>query len=173
MNRRVFFGLMASVAASAAAQEAPFDAAAAFGERETIQQVSLSPDGKYLAMITAVPGGAGERVEVVPVAGGRTVAVLNGGSAQRISHCGWSAPTRLYCSAFAIVANGGPLFGMSRMFAVDADGQNMRQLTAETSSRATRVLQNGGTVADLLPDESSGEVLMTRMVVPEGGRTPA
>lgn len=152
----------------APATPAGFDAAAAFGAREDIGDVSLSPDGKLIAMVAALPGGA-SRIEVVPVAGGTPVGVLGASTGQRFAGCNWSAPTRLVCRIYMVRMSGAvnePI-GFTRMFAVDADGKNLKQLTTAASSRALGAVYNGGNVIDLLPDETDGAVLMTRTVIPE------
>ena len=161
-------GLSAGLAIGAAAQTPPpaFDAAAAFGAREGVGDVSLSPDGKLIAMVVAMPGGA-SRVEVAPVAGGTPAGLLNAKAGQRITGCSWSGAARLVCGVFMANADTGLLLGFTRMFAVDADGKNLRELTGPQSSRALGVIQNGGGIVDLLPDENAGAILLTRTLIPE------
>lgn len=153
-------------AAWPASGQQSFDAAAAFGAREDVSDVSLSPDGKLLAMIGALAGGT-SRVMVVPVAGGTPQTVLTAQRGQRLSRCDWSAATRIVCRVYMAQGDSTLLFSVTRMFAVDADGKNLRQLTSPQSGRALDVAYNGGSVVDLLPDENNGDVLMTRMIIPE------
>lgn len=158
--------MLAAAALGGGEARAEFDPAAAFGAREDVSGVSLSPDGKLLAMVGALQGGM-SRVMVVPVAGGTPATVVTAARGQRLSRCSWSAATRIVCRVFVVQGDSALLLGVTRMFAVDADGKNLRQLTSERSSRALGVAQDGGTLIDLLPEQDNGEVLMTRTIIPE------
>lgn len=143
-----------------------FDAAAAFGAREDVSHVSLSPDGALLAMIRARPGG-GDTVEIVSTAGGEPKTVLRGNRDQPLTDCSWTASTRLVCRVYGIGTDGMNQLSFTRMFAVDANGANLLQLALPENGRTLGYVMNGGRIADLLPDEDGGEVLMTRYVIPE------
>ncbi|MEO9131893.1 MAG: S9 family peptidase, partial [Sphingomonas sp.] len=79
---------------------APDDAAAKFGAREDIQQISLSPDGKTLAFIEP-KAARGASVFVVSVDGGAPQPILSSsGDPDRLSYCRWSTNTRLVCGIY-------------------------------------------------------------------------
>ena len=158
--------LAAGCLAAEVAAGQSFDAAAAFGAREDVSHVSLSPDGVLLAMIRARPGG-GNTVEVVPTAGGVPKTVLRGNRDQPLTDCSWTASTRLVCRVYGIGTDGVNQVGFTRMFAVDADGGNLLQLALPENGRTLGYVMNGGRITDLLPDEDGGDVLMTRYVLPE------
>lgn len=164
MKRRVLTGVAVAAMATGIQAAEPFDAAAAFGAREDVRDVSLSPDGKLLALIRAKAGG-GDQVDVVPVAGGMPKGIMNSGAGQSLSRCDWTGPTRLVCRVHAVSTGEGMKIGFNRLFAVDANGRNLQPLN-RTSDRALQLVQNGGEVIDLLPESNGNEVLITRRVVP-------
>jgi dipeptidyl aminopeptidase/acylaminoacyl peptidase len=161
-------GVVATLPASAQTSDAT-RTAQAFGARELIQQISLSPDGTRVAYIT--PNGAhGTAVMVAqPFAGGAPTPVLAtpGDEGDRLSDCHWATDQRLICRVVVIqrdptVRN----LVVTRLVAVDADGKNQKMISARTSSRALRGSQDGGQVIDWLGDGKGG-LLMTRDFVPE------
>lgn len=79
---------------------------AAFGVREYIQQISLSPDGQQVAMI--VPGSArGSKLVTINIATGASKTILvSSGDPERLTYCRWSTNTRLVCQIYAMIKNG-------------------------------------------------------------------
>lgn len=153
--------------AGAADDAAAKDAAAKFGVREDIQQISLSPDGLNVAFIQP-SGGRVATLFVVSVDGGTPKKILfSDGDPDRLQYCRWSTNTRLVCNLRIIVEGGDGLLGFTRLISVDSDGQNLKLLSAPDSSRALDINQGGGDVIDWLGDEAGGSVLMTRNYVPE------
>lgn len=75
MLGRLFAGT--TLLAIAGAADATSDAAGRFGAREAVQQISLSPDGKHIAVIQPA-GDAGAALFTIAVADGATVAVTRG-----------------------------------------------------------------------------------------------
>lgn len=72
-------------------------AAAAFGAREYVQQISLSPDGKQVALV-APSGVRGAKLLVIDIAAGTSKTILvSSGEPERLSGCRWSTETRLVC----------------------------------------------------------------------------
>lgn len=154
-----------------AAQEKPVDAAAAFGARMSVLDLSLSPDGRRVAFIAPTTG-QGTAVYVLSLEKGavpQLAATLNG-DPMRFESCAWVAKDRLACQAFgiqAMVSTGTKgLVPVSRMVAFDADGRNVRSLSNAVSSRTYGYHLNGGDIIDWLPDED-GAILMTREYLPE------
>ncbi len=90
---KYLFGLALLVSASgtAVAQSADFDAAAAFGARENIQYISLSPDGKSLGFIAPLPKGQGNVLMTIDLDGKqeRKLALSADGNPARIARCDW------------------------------------------------------------------------------------
>jgi dienelactone hydrolase len=99
-----------------------------FASRPRIEDVSISPDGRYLALIQTQDGKA---VAVVSdrKAGKDQVMrpVLAEPEGFRITWCRWATNTRLMCG-FLGMAHDRFVYGVTRLAAVDADGKNMRVL---------------------------------------------
>lgn len=144
----------------------PVDPAAAFGARESIESVRLSPDGSKLAYVAPIAG-QGSALYVVDLASGqprRATAV--DGEKQRLAGCSWVSNARLVCTVFAMVTDGDRVFPVSRVVAVGADGGNIKVLSQADSHEAAYANLYGGEVIDWLPDDE-GAVLMGRQYVPE------
>ena len=143
-------------------------AAAAFGAREYIQQISLSPDGQKVAMIVPTAG-RGVQLQVVDTAGsGPAKAILaSTGSPERLSNCRWSTNTRLVCQIYVVVRDAQNRIGFTRLIAINSDGGDLKVLSAQTNDRSLRMSQNGGVVIDWATDDAPGGILMTRDYVPE------
>ena len=150
---------------------APLDAAVAFGTREYLHDVSISPDGKRIAFVRS-DGSRARVVEVVETGTAKIVPVLrSSGDLDQVRYCKWAAPTRLTCMVVLRSDGTSSALGYSRMVALDADGGNLQMLSARTSSNALGFTQSGGNLIDLLADETgtnaTGLVLMTRIVLQE------
>jgi dipeptidyl aminopeptidase/acylaminoacyl peptidase len=100
-----------------------------FASRPKVGDASISPDGRYLAMIQTLDGKAlvviddrhgGKDRELRPL--------LGEPDPFRLTWCRWATNTRLLCGLRAIAGDGGYLFPVTRLVAVDADGKNMRVL---------------------------------------------
>ena len=139
----------------------------AFGQRERVSQVSISPDGTHIAMVTST-GTRGSAVQVVDLATKQSKAILGAsGDPERLTDCHWSTDTRLVCRFHALERDPVGLIGYTRAVAVDADGKNMHQLSARTNDRSLDIMQNGGTIIDWTGSGDPGSVLATRDFVPE------
>ncbi|RJF91546.1 alpha/beta hydrolase family protein [Sphingomonas cavernae] len=149
------------------AQAQEGDAAALFGAREYVEDVSLSPDGRRIAFIVPAPGRGSTLYTAEVAAGAASVqAAYSDGDPERLRDCGWVSNTRLVCQVRGMTDQGGVKIGFSRLIGVDADGKNMKLVSARTGSRALRMNQYGGDVLDWLPGED-GAILRTRDFVPE------
>jgi dipeptidyl aminopeptidase/acylaminoacyl peptidase len=163
--------LVATVTAlQAGAQDAPAkaggDLAAAFGARESIQQISLSPDGTKFAMIEPAKGSGAVLMIGDLVKGGDLKPIISSsGNPDKLAGCHWSTDTRLICTLFMSQDIDGTRLGFSRIVALDADGRNVKMLSARASSRALGIAQNGGSLIDW--GSGNGAALMTRTYVPE------
>lgn len=167
---------LASVAGTAqtAGSTEPFtlvQAAAAFGARPSVEHISISPDGKLVAIVE--PFGA--RALIVKVADqtttdglGKGIAAVDG-DPERIEWCRWSGPTRLLCQIYAStpLPGGKDFTYASRLMAMDADGKNIQMLRVPQRIGAALGTTNfGGSVIDWNTGKD-GHVLMVRRYVPE------
>lgn len=150
-----------------AAPDAALDAAAAFGARESVRQISLSPDGTHVAIVGPTKGrGAALSIADLVNGGPAKPIIRTSGDPERLTKCNWSSDTRLICGIYMIAKEPGkPTF--TRLVSVASDGSDLRQISARTNSRSLGLMQDGGDVIDWLADGSSGKVLMTRSFVPE------
>src|SRR5277367_5676640 len=102
-----YYALAAAVlvaSASFAQESKTFDAAAAFGARQGVANMSLSPDGKTVAYVAATPG-AGSVVMTLDLAAGSKArpATIADGKPDRIQGCNWVSNERLVCLVYGIV----------------------------------------------------------------------
>jgi dipeptidyl aminopeptidase/acylaminoacyl peptidase len=170
MNLRPVIGLLLlSFGLTLKAQNASItDAAAAFGARPSFEHVSLSPDGKSLAFTTPLKGqgAALMTLRLDDKDAKATVAMALTHDPDRINSCVWVANDRLACEIYSIVSLQATLHSASRVFAMNADGSNFRELSNERASASRTVILGGGQIMDLLPDRD-GEVLMARVYAPD------
>jgi dipeptidyl aminopeptidase/acylaminoacyl peptidase len=140
-----------------------------FGAREMVRDVSVSPDGQRVALVVAT-GTRGTGL-VVSSPDGKLRSILNytGEPPIQLSRCAWSTSTRLVCTLFGIVDRSGGPAGMTRMLAIDADGSNIKELSARQKQGQLYERYFGGDVLDWLPDDNGSNVLMLRQFVPEQG----
>ncbi len=148
----------------------PADPPKAFGAREGVLDVALSPSGRKVAFITPGPGQA-TILYTVEAAGGANArqALSADGRPERLAGCGWVSEERLVCTVYMVVDNilpGQPI-GATRLVAVNADGSNLKLLSRRQRAYDLYVSFGGGDIVDWLPG-SDGAVLMGRQYVPEG-----
>jgi dipeptidyl aminopeptidase/acylaminoacyl peptidase len=143
------------------------NAAEAFGKREGIEDISLSPDGTKVSYIEPAAG-QGNRLFTVDLAnGGVAKAVMSAsGDPERLSNCDWVSNERLVCKVYAVSEIAGDRFSATRVVAVNSDGSNLKVLSKRQGNNAERFSFDGGGVIDLLPGDD-GAVLMGREYVPE------
>jgi dipeptidyl aminopeptidase/acylaminoacyl peptidase len=143
------------------------DLAARFGALPSIQDISLSPDGNRIAIVSPRP--FGQALLVVDRNGDSSLKSIMRADRKdgKLTSCVWATNERIVCKIFGIVNDAGTLLGYTRNIAVDASGTKLVQLTARDSINALGIMQNGGTVLDWdLPDQP-GSVLISRQFVPE------
>jgi dipeptidyl aminopeptidase/acylaminoacyl peptidase len=161
--------LLVSSAVPATAAD-PADPSAAFGARESVLSVSLSPSGRQLAFISPGPGQTTFLYTVDTAGGGTPRQTLSAdGRPERLHRCGWVSETRLVCTIYMIASGaavGGQLVGATRLIAIDSDGKNIKLLSRSSRPDDQYVSYGGGSIIDWLPD-AEGSVLMGRQYVPE------
>lgn len=161
----VFLATAAAIATPLAAQD---KAAVAFGAREGVEDISLSPDGTKVAYI--VPDkGQGSRLYTVDIANGgqSKLALAASGDPERLSYCEWVSNARLICNVGMVLRDAGEPVSVSRLIAVNADGTELKLVSNRQGYNAQRFSYFGGSLIDLLPGDD-GAVLLGREYVPEG-----
>jgi len=161
---------LAPLATQAFAADPPAKSSAqlaeAFGQREYIQQISLSPDGTKVAMLVAAKERQTALIVADTIKGGPPKAILaSTGKGDELVDCHWSTDTRLICRIYLTTTDAAYRIGYTRVVALNADGSNLKQLTAKATGEALGFNANGGGLLDW--GGGSGMALMTRSFVPE------
>jgi dienelactone hydrolase len=153
--------------ALAAQPVAAFDAAAAFGARERVSGMTLSPDGRSVAYVAA-GAGPGSAVMTLDLADGSKpqLALAATGKPERVDDCRWVSNERLVCRVYGVVTNGDKLLPFTRLVAVDRSGAHFKLLSNQNNDNTYGYLLSGGKVVDWLPDQD-GMVLMSREYLPD------
>jgi dipeptidyl aminopeptidase/acylaminoacyl peptidase len=124
-----------------------------FASLESTQDVALSPDGHYLAVIRAI-----ESRRAVTTADlrnpdeSRVVLTTDKDNAFDLTWCHWANNTRLLCGYRAATTENGVTYRVTRLVAVDANGANPKVLMQNSNSRAAD-LQFQDEILDWTPDE--------------------
>ena len=149
---------------------APKTLAERFGARENVRQISMSPDGGHLAVLTS-GGTRGTALVVIDADKGETsqIAAADGDGMQPRA-CGWSSPTRLVCKLFGTSDALAVTVGFTRLIGLDADGGHRLYLGRKPAfGGGLRPSQFDGDVIDWRIGD--GQVLMARDFVPEASTT--
>jgi dipeptidyl aminopeptidase/acylaminoacyl peptidase len=180
MQDKYFAGIMAGTilasgltfvapAYAQTAGETAEQAAALFGSRAAVLDISLSPSGDQIAYVS--PGANSmELVNVVDLRtdGAQPRSILrHDDPTSRLTGCDWASETHLVCEVYGTVQGNGLTFSFTRMVSVAADGQGVRVITARDSMRSLGVQQWGGDVIALEVPGETDRILMTRQFVPE------
>ncbi|MEO5612037.1 MAG: alpha/beta fold hydrolase, partial [Sphingomicrobium sp.] len=142
--------------------------AQAFGSRETIKDIDLSPDGTKVVYIGPGPGPSS--VVFVADLTTRTAKPIlpSTGNPEKLSWCKFATNQRLVCKLYSIVPSAGVLVTFGRTIAFNTDGSDVKMLGKRGSVTDVRTRQFDGTVIDWRPVADSEEtVLMTRDFIPE------
>ena len=154
-------------ATAAPAAGAATDPSALFGPRESVSFLDVSPSGRYAVYIAPARGPASAAVVADLVGGGDARPVLRAtGAPERLSWCRFVSDVRLICSVRGTSNLSGTLVTFRRLFAVNADGTNIRELGQQESAYDARLRQDSGDILDWLPADGHA-VLMARNYVPE------
>jgi len=161
--------LLTLVASAALADGAkPFDAAAAFGARPTISDISMSPDGQSIAYVVSTQGQGSTLYTRRLGEGAKSVPALGvSGNPDRLAGCAWVSNDRVICQTYGVVRDFSAfLLGYSRQWAVNADGSKPQQLTSRRNSYTRGLQTDGGQLVDWVPGQD-GAVLMTHNYLPD------
>jgi dienelactone hydrolase len=167
MRAAALCGAMLTLAVAPASAQDGADAAARFGAREDVEDISLSPDGTKVAVIMPQKG-QGNALYVFPVSPDATPSRILAatGDPEQLSNCSWASNDRLLCNVVIIRPDVTGPSVMSRLVAVDAAGGNVKVVSKREGANALGRAHFGGAVIDLLP-EADGTVLVGRTYVPE------
>lgn len=142
------------------------EAAARFGARENVADISLSPDGTKVAYI-APRAGQGNALYTVDLASGEPrLATAADGKPLRLADCNWVSNARLLCTIFSYQKGAGEVVTSSRLIGVNADGTELKMVSQLPRADAVGMTNFGGTVIDWLPQDD-GAVLVGRVYIPE------
>lgn len=151
--------------------EPVFDAAKAFGARESVTDLRLSPDGMSVAYV-APAAGQGSVLFVQSLAKGAPRSshpvIAAGGKPERLGGCSWVSNQRLVCVIYGVIASNILLepVEFTRLIAVNTDGTHAKLLSTRNNEYTRGLQLGGGEVIDWLPDED-GAVLMSRVYLPD------
>jgi len=165
MRAPVFLAFLTCICSGPSSAEV--DASTKFGLRESIGDISMSPDGSHVAYIQPAPG----RGSVLFVAdlNAKTepkIVITSDAKPWNLRWCGWASNTRLACKLSGIVDDGGRLLPFTRMIAVNIDGTVLKALGKQTSFRSLGTNYFDGDIVGW-PATDNGEILMSRTYVPE------
>lgn len=144
------------------------DAAAAFGARESVTGLSLSPDGSHVAYITPLAGQGGAIFTLGVEKGSAPKGVVtSNGKPDRVGKCDWVSNARLVCLVYGVVNSSLlELLPYNRLVGVNADGSNIKFLSKTTNSYSRGIQLGGGEIIDWTAGEDNA-VLMTRVYLPD------
>jgi len=155
--------LASTVMPAIAAEPTPMPrdvAAKIFGARPAVAQMSLSPDGNRVAYVGAAAGQASVLMVGDLAKGELTPITYSDNKPQNLYSCGWSAVDRLVCTTYGLQLVNNYRLSFTRLFALDADGKNMKALGAPLPNNPQRLNQFDGEVIDWL--DANGRVLIAR-----------
>lgn len=138
-----------------------------FGKLETVEQISLSPDGSQVVFIA--PTAHNGNVALVAAIGDSKPAqpiMRATGDSNRLSWCRWASDSRIICSVALTQNDGIAWIQYDRLVSLAPDGSDMKTLTAPDRGNALRDRQDGGSVIDWLAGDANS-LLITRQFVPE------
>jgi dipeptidyl aminopeptidase/acylaminoacyl peptidase len=152
------------------AADAPADPAAAFGARQSVESIRLSPDGSQIAYVA--PGaGRSSALYVVDLASGQSrTTTRTDGETQELDWCNWVSNQRLVCSVSAIREIQGDPISASRLVALDRDGNNVVTLgNRHRGHGGANQRRWGGGIVDWLSAEQDHVLMLDGL--PTSGRS--
>jgi dipeptidyl aminopeptidase/acylaminoacyl peptidase len=158
-KRLLIAALIISYAVPAAGQA---DDAARYGARESVGDISMSPDGNQLAFIQPTRD-RGSVLFIASVDGGTPKAVFQSdGAPWKLSECNWASNVRLVCTLYGVMDPGtGFPVPFTRLVAVGTDGSNIKQLGQDSLRGGYGLHQFDGQII-AWPVADNGQVVMTR-----------
>lgn len=144
----------------------PLDQAAkAFGNRQSIQSMALSPGGSRLMLMSSGPGRT-TVIKIVELPAMSVKAIMSSaGDPESFRWCDFATDSQLICrySGNGILQNSVVSFG--RLVTFDMDGKNVKEMGQRRSFYDAGLRQFDGSILDWLPGQNA--ILMERTYVPE------
>jgi dipeptidyl aminopeptidase/acylaminoacyl peptidase len=159
--------LLAGVPTNVIAQVMPLDQAAkAFGTRDSVESIAISPSGNRLVLLAAGPGRTSiVRVVELPTMQTRTI-MSSGGDPESLRWCDFASDTQIICRHSGNGMIGADVVGYGRLITFNTDGKDIKELGQRRSFYDEGIRQFDGEILDWLPGQG-GAVLMERTYVPE------
>ncbi|HET9812627.1 MAG TPA: S9 family peptidase [Sphingomicrobium sp.] len=143
--------------------------ARAFGARQAVRSVDISPSGTKLLYIAAGHGGA-SLLEYVDIATKASKAVAGSdGNPETLYWCAFASDTQMVCKFGGTQRIDSDVAGFSRVVAIPADGSKVKELGQPANYYNPVGRQYDGDILDWLPD-SPGSVMVQRTYVAERTR---
>jgi len=166
MLRQVILGAWALALSSGSPAASLAEDAKAFGTREQVQSMAISPNGDKVAMLTAGRGSV-TTLEVGDLATGKiTKLAMSGGRNESLFWCNFASNERLICAFGGAQRYFASLVGFSRLVTIRTDGSGFASLGQKASDNDASLRQYDGDVIDWLIGEKD-TVLVARAYIPE------
>jgi dipeptidyl aminopeptidase/acylaminoacyl peptidase len=122
-----------------------------FASMESTRDVTISPDGHYLAFIRSAGGRRlVTTIDLSNKGGEKPVLTSDKDNVFDLTWCHWANNTRLLCGYRAAVVESGMTYRVTRMVAVDANGANQKVLMQNSSAGGSQFQDE---ILDWTPDE--------------------
>jgi dipeptidyl aminopeptidase/acylaminoacyl peptidase len=144
--------------------------AKAFGTRENIQWMDISPSGNTLLAVASGPGRTSVLQIVDPATKAAHSIIMSTGDPESISWCRFASETQLVCSYGGYTKVDDDIVEFSRLVTLGIDGKNVKQLGQPQRATDLGIHQFDGDILDWLPDDP-GSVLMQRNYVQQANNT--
>jgi dienelactone hydrolase len=162
----VGYAALVSAAQPAIAAAPLAEDAKAFGTREQVRTMAMSPDGSKVAMLTSAAGSV-TVLQVADLRDGSVRSLTNSdGRPQSLHWCNFAGNSQLVCQYGGVEPYEDVLVGFSRLMTIRTDGKAMRALGQKASAKDAYLRQSDGSIVDWLA-ASDGQILMARNYVPE------
>jgi len=161
-NRYRVWGLVLLLFLDASVAYAAPPPISAFARLEQLNNVTLSPDGKYLAFISQSQGRHVAMTMDLSAAGNAPKLVLTADKDGNfdMSRCQWAKNTRLICRYVAPAVEMGITYRTTRLVAVNADGSEIKVLLQNSPIVSGAQIQDG--VLDRLPNSADSVLIEAR-----------
>lgn len=154
------FCVCATASAAAATME---EMAAKFGARESVSNLTMSPDGNSVAYVTPRAGQGGALVVQSLADNVSKPVIAVSGDPERLRTCQWISNTRLFCTVYGVVRNAAlnEILSGSRLLSVGIDGGKPFVIEQRQGYYARGFNIIGARLVDRLA-ENDGYVLLQR-----------
>ncbi len=140
------------------------EAADAFGKRESVLDISMSPDGSKVAMVVPGPKQSTVLTVIDIQSGSNTPINYADGDPMTLVSCGWASNVRLLCSEYGVATVEARTRSFMRFVSLNADGTGAKAISAQKRDQYV-ASGSDGRVIDWR-DGSSPKVLVERYYMP-------